>query len=141
MLGLEHELHKTLPIGIEERQKAYINIQKLRGYRVPPYWRKMMDYFLIVQLSGVEYDFDAIIELEDRLIDATGNLGDLDGHDIGQGEVNFFIETSSPKALFGHLQVFFKENVKGEFRAAFRKKDSEEYEVLWPEGLAEFQVL
>ncbi|CAM4428888.1 MAG: hypothetical protein LEGION0403_FIIPPAGN_02739 [Legionella sp.] len=37
MLKLERELHKTLPIGPEERQKAYVNIQVARGYKSPPY--------------------------------------------------------------------------------------------------------
>jgi len=37
MLGLERDLHKTLPIGPEEGQSSYIGIQGRSGYSVPPY--------------------------------------------------------------------------------------------------------
>ncbi|MBX9703203.1 MAG: hypothetical protein K2X39_03530 [Silvanigrellaceae bacterium] len=37
MLRLERNLHSTLPIGPEERQKGYINIQAAKGYKIPPY--------------------------------------------------------------------------------------------------------
>lgn len=37
MLRLERNVHSTLPIGPEERQKGYINIQAAKGYKIPPY--------------------------------------------------------------------------------------------------------
>jgi hypothetical protein len=37
MLGLERELHETLPIGPEEGQKFYIQHQVSQGLRAPPY--------------------------------------------------------------------------------------------------------
>ena len=37
MLALERTLHKTLPIGPEEAQVFYINIQKSLGLKTPPY--------------------------------------------------------------------------------------------------------
>jgi len=37
MLELERKVHATLPIGSEERQKGYINMQASKGYKVPPY--------------------------------------------------------------------------------------------------------
>lgn len=37
MLTLERALHKTLPIGPEEAQAFYINIQKSLGLKTPPY--------------------------------------------------------------------------------------------------------
>ncbi len=37
MLSLERILHKTLPIGIQEGQAFYINIQKSLGFKIPPY--------------------------------------------------------------------------------------------------------
>ena len=37
MLSLERDLHSHLPIGPEERQKCYIEIQRAKGYRIPPY--------------------------------------------------------------------------------------------------------
>ena len=37
MLSLERKLHETLPVGPEEAQKFYIDIQKAKGLKVPPY--------------------------------------------------------------------------------------------------------
>ena len=37
MLQLEREVHSKLPIGPEERQKGYVNMQASKGYKVPPY--------------------------------------------------------------------------------------------------------
>ena len=37
MLRLERDTHSTLPIGPEERQKGYINMQTTKGYKAPPY--------------------------------------------------------------------------------------------------------
>jgi len=37
MLFLERKLHETLPIGPEEAQKFYINLQKSKGLKIPPY--------------------------------------------------------------------------------------------------------
>jgi RHS repeat-associated protein len=37
MLKLERDLHENLPIGEEEGQSIYTQIQKSKGYKVPPY--------------------------------------------------------------------------------------------------------
>lgn len=37
MLKLERDLHETLPIGPEEMQKFYIQIQTSLGLTPPPY--------------------------------------------------------------------------------------------------------
>jgi hypothetical protein len=37
MLKMERALHSTLPIGSEEGQKAYIELQKAKGLKSPPY--------------------------------------------------------------------------------------------------------
>jgi curved DNA-binding protein CbpA len=37
MLDLERSLHATLPVGPEERQSGYVNVQANKGYKIPPY--------------------------------------------------------------------------------------------------------
>jgi hypothetical protein len=37
MLKLERSLHETMPIGPEEGQSVYIDIQVEKGYSPPPY--------------------------------------------------------------------------------------------------------
>ena len=37
MLQLERSLHETLPIGLEEGQSVYVDIQVENGLEPPPY--------------------------------------------------------------------------------------------------------
>lgn len=79
---------------------------------------------------------DDLVRYEDALISVLGETHDLDGHDIGSGEVNFFVFTDDPvgaldmirKAMGGVLLSH------PEVRAAARLIDDEIYQPLWPLG-------
>jgi hypothetical protein len=99
-------------------------------------------YQLVFQLRGSsELDFEEMIALEEELTSAIGKLGDVDGHDMGQDEMNIFIHTTSPIRLFESVR-----SLPGVARAmprlkvAFRPLDGEDYEVLHPPGLFRFTV-
>ncbi len=92
---------------------------------------------LVIQFPQSAFpEFDDLVRYEDRLIDVLADAHDVDGHDIGSGEVNFFVFTDDPAAalatirgarggsLLSHPQV----------RAAARLDDGEDYEPLWPAG-------
>src|SRR5262245_32988364 len=92
---------------------------------------------LVIQFPQSAFsDFDDLGEYEEALIDSLGDAHDVDGHDIGSGEVNFFVFTDDPTialhaiadaqsgALLSHPDV----------RAAVRLLDGEDYEPLWPVG-------
>ena len=52
----------------------------------------MADHQLVIQFpEGAFKDFDALVSFEDSLCDLLGDRHEVDGHDIGSGEVNFFI--------------------------------------------------
>ena len=60
-----------------------------------------MQHQLVLQFNGDSFeDYDAMLALEDELIEALGDTADIDGHDIGAGETNIFIFTSAPEQTF-----------------------------------------
>lgn len=81
-------------------------------------------------------EFDDLVRYEDTLVDVLADAHDVDGHDMGSGEVNFYVFTDDPTvalctirdagdgSLLSHPQV----------RAAARLLDGEGYAPLWPVG-------
>jgi hypothetical protein len=57
---------------------------------------------------------------------------DLDGHDVGSGAMNIFIDTHDPVAAFDRLKALIPANLLVSAKAAYRDFDSEEYIVIWP---------
>jgi hypothetical protein len=98
-----------------------------------------MKYQLVLQFRGDALaDYDAMLALEDRLIEDLGRSANVDGHDCGSGETNIFIFTSAPNASFWRIRQTLQELGKlGAFRAAYRPADGNHYTVLWPEGSKE----
>lgn len=95
-----------------------------------------MRYQLVLQFRGDSLaDYDQMIAIEDRLIEALGDSADVDGHDAGSGETNIFILTSDPAATFRQARPVLQsmDQLKG-VRAAFRDVDGEQFTVIWPEG-------
>lgn len=84
-------------------------------------------------------EFDSLIALEDELTELSDGTYDVDGHDVGSGEMNIFIFSEDATATFdmikGHLP---SEHV---WRAGFRDIDSDEFTALAPSGSTEFNVL
>lgn len=103
-----------------------------------------MEYQLIIQFPAESLeDFDALIDLEERLIEAVGSTADIDGHDFGSGEANIFIFTSDPSATFDLLRDQLKhQNIIEKCKVAYRESDGEQYTVLWPTDFnEEFTVI
>ena len=104
-----------------------------------------MKYQLVLQFRGDSLaDFDALIALEDRLIEELGDSEDVvDGHDCGSGESNIFIFTSDPTSTFQKVrQTLEREGRLQSVTAAYRAIYGENYTVIWPEGSqVEFRVI
>jgi hypothetical protein len=80
-------------------------------------------------------DFDALDSFEDALFEILGDRHEVDGHDIGSGEVNFFVFTDDPGPALAEIQVSQMESFNSSgVRVAARLIDGEDYEVLWPAG-------
>ena len=94
-----------------------------------------MPYQLVLQFAaGTLADYDALIALEQQLVDTLGD-NSVDGHDMGLGEANIFIVTSDPQNTFRQLApVLVRSGRMAAVTAAYRRADGDEYHVLWPEN-------
>jgi hypothetical protein len=102
-----------------------------------------MKYQLGVQLDGGSLaDYDRLIAIEDRVIAALlRDDGEVDGHDMGSGEMNIFVRTDAPGRAFEHIhRILADEHLSETVRVAYRRTDGEQYTVLWPAGLEDFRV-
>src|SRR3954463_11065698 len=86
-------------------------------------------------------DYDSLIELEELLRSKISVGSKVDGHDAGQGEMNIFILTNSPKEVFRELQSLLASNdMLTDARAGFRDLERNDFEPLWPPGAKTFDV-
>lgn len=102
-----------------------------------------MKYQIVIQLPEALYDdLDWIADVEDKL-DETLLNAEVDGHDIGSGEVNIFIHTNDPVNVFKIAKnILEEEGVSLEnIKAAYREIIGEDYIPLWPENLSDFKVI
>jgi len=91
---------------------------------------------LVVQFpdEGFE-DFDSVIAFDDALERALGEDSEVDGHDIGLGEVNYFVLTRHPgTALSSILDAFGDALSERAARIGVRMFTAEAYDCLWPVG-------
>lgn len=102
-----------------------------------------MLYQLTLQFHGDSLgDYDAMIALEETLIEELGSSAEVDGHDCGAGESNIFIFTFDPAATFQKVKPVLERSQKLQaITAAYRTVNGERYTVIWPEGSnREFRV-
>lgn len=100
------------------------------------------EYQLVFQLPGSsQVDFEDLTRLERELRSEVGNLGTVDGHDMGLGEMNIFVLTRSPIQFFERaLTLTGIRRAMPRMKVAFREVEGEDYEILYPPGLYEFEV-
>jgi hypothetical protein len=101
-----------------------------------------MKYQLVLQLpaSSVE-DYDEMIELEEIIVGNLADLGCVDGHDAGAGEMNIFILTDSPKAAFYRIrQTSAMRDVMADLKVAYREIGKDDFTILHPAGLTRFAI-
>ena len=102
----------------------------------------MNEYQLVLQWPAASIkDYNTMIEIEDAIINGLGDLGHVDGHDAGSGEMNIFIFTDEPKRAFQRIkQILGTEDFMPELKAAYRKVGTDEFTILHPPGLIEFGI-
>jgi hypothetical protein len=62
-------------------------------------------YQIVLQLPGDSLaNLDALVALEDQLIDELEGVAQVDGHDIGSNEGNIFIVTGKPIDTFARIR-------------------------------------
>lgn len=97
-----------------------------------------MDYQLVFQFAGNSLaDFEMLIRLEDELQACISTNAEVDGHDMGRGEINIFILTSSPTATFEQSKPLLSNMaLLDKIAVAFRELDADNYTAIWPEDSA-----
>lgn len=99
------------------------------------------NYLIVVQWKVEDGNFDFLIEIENHLRNELSGYHEVDGHDMGCGEVNIFIISSDPKLAFLEIRNALKGKLSmNDVRIAYRDLEGEDYIVLWPEGLSDFSV-
>lgn len=101
-----------------------------------------MKYQFVIQFSEENYsDIDWIANIEDKLDECLVNA-EVDGHDIGSGEVNIFIHTDTPVDTFEVVKKTLQKNsILVDAKIAYSEIDKDNFVCLWPKGLTEFSVL
>jgi hypothetical protein len=101
-----------------------------------------MKYHLVVQFAGgSDEDLRALIRAEDILSAKLGDIADVDGHDIGSGEMNIFVITSDPKEVFSRIRELLAVNpLMSTMKAAYREAAGNPYIIVWPDNLTRFSV-
>jgi hypothetical protein len=124
--------------------RATIDTQNtIRGVSSMALFSRRQKHVLVVQLDGKSLvDYDRLIAIEDRIIEALPRGdGDVDGHDMGSGEMNIFVVTDLPERAFELIhRILADEHLLETVRVAYRRIDGEKYTVLWPVGLEDFRV-
>lgn len=90
-------------------------------------------YRLVLEFAGDDLEtYDRVVALEEKLIDEL-ETDEIDGHDVGVGVVNVFIDTRNPRECFKKAMDIMK-SMKEELNAGgFRELDGDDYVRLWPE--------
>ena len=89
---------------------------------------------LVIQFpASSAADFDALVALEDRLIEALDERHLVDGHDFGSGTANIFIHTNAAPEAFAITRSVMTTMGYTEWGAAQRSLlDDEDYHRIWP---------
>jgi hypothetical protein len=101
-----------------------------------------MKYQLVLQWppSSID-DYDTMISVEDSLIKGLSDDDEVDGHDEGSDQVNFFILTDNPARAFESIKGILEGcGAWSDVRAAYRELKNSKYIILWPRNLREFEV-
>jgi hypothetical protein len=97
---------------------------------------------LVLQLPANSIkDYDTLIKLEDGIAAGLGNLGEVDGHDLGSGEMNIFVQTDNPKLAFEKIKSLIgTKDFMPDLKAAFRDIGKDNFTILFPADLLHFAI-
>jgi hypothetical protein len=92
---------------------------------------------LVIQFPQSAFpEFDELVRYEEALVEVLGDPHDVDGHDSGSGEVNFFVLTDDPSAAMAAMRDASGGSLLShpQVRLAARLVGGEDYKPLWPVG-------
>ena len=101
-----------------------------------------MKYQLVLQWpTDLIKSYDKLIEVEDILVGLLCDGSDVDGHDVGFGEMNIFILTNDIESTYGQVKIAIgTHELWRNIRIAYRELKGNTFTVIWPPGLTEFSI-
>lgn len=101
-----------------------------------------MKYQIVLQWGGSSIeDYDALIEVENLLIEKLSGANEVDGHDAGSDEVNIFIDTNDPIGTFNEVRdILDGGKYWVDVKVAYRDFLKSDYIIVWPKGMVNFKV-
>jgi hypothetical protein len=89
---------------------------------------------MVIQFPSDFFEsISAIHGFEERLMQCMPRTCNVDGHDVGSGTVNFFVDTTAPLAAFRTFRKYLGTNaVERRLRIAYRLSEGEDFTNLWP---------
>ena len=103
-----------------------------------------VEYMLVLQWPscGTTDELDLLVSIEEEIRENLGDLGNVDGHDIGSGEMNIFIFTEDPLKTFQKVvRIGAVSRHLSNLKAGYRKVGEDDFVPLCPEGLDYFSVV
>ena len=96
-----------------------------------------MKYQLVLQWPTFSIeDYDAMVSVEDLLIEELPDGSDVDGHDGGAGQLSIFIRTDSPDKTFDDVKFILEDrDVWHKLRIAYRELGNIGYINVWPKDM------
>jgi len=92
------------------------------------------EYQLVLEFHGDDLEnFDRVIALATKLEEELES-GEVDGHDVGGGIVNIFIDTREPRQCFKEAMRIISGLEPKPHAAGYRDYEEEDYVRLWPEN-------
>jgi hypothetical protein len=89
-----------------------------------------VEFLLVLPVPGSSVRGpDEVTHLEERVSEALGATGKVDGRRVGPGETDFLILTTNPLEVYDALRGFGDFDARPELRAAYLKTASDAYEV------------
>ncbi|MGI1679860.1 MAG: hypothetical protein K6L75_14050 [Cellvibrionaceae bacterium] len=93
-----------------------------------------MNFVLVIQFPENYFEsHEDVISFEEKLIALMSGSCEVDGHDIGSGTVNFFVNTNSPLNTHKIFRKYLGTNkVEKNLRISYRAVNGDSYTNLWP---------
>ncbi|MDQ3205007.1 MAG: hypothetical protein M3Q40_00515 [Pseudomonadota bacterium] len=93
-----------------------------------------MDYQLVIKLWRKSLADEAFLaSIESELQAALGDSVELEGHDVGPKEINFFMLSADPRSAFRKARgVLERRGITNGVSAAFRNTGGAQFTSIWP---------
>lgn len=79
-------------------------------------------------------DFDSLIQLEEALSENLQEIAQVDGHDIGQGEINLYIYCATPEPTLERMKALLEQSRISRAQVFSQMDSTNEPKLIWESG-------